>query len=179
MGEPIGAGNGDEIGAIDCDAAGGGPHGFQEQLEQGGFAGAGITGDEGDGAAFGGEAGVGKVSWTTHDDLAAADAALLASRDVIDGATPPLTGSEAFDLADLAQTAGRILGRRIARTLISDEDMTGNAKAAGVPEERIAVMMGYYRAARAGEFARVDTTLANILGREPATMLEFMTTRLR
>lgn len=120
----------------------------------------------------------GKVSWTTHDDIAAADAALLSSQDAIDGATPPLTGSEAFDLADLAQMAGRILGSPIARTLISDEDMRGNAKVAGVPEERIAVMMGYYRAARAGEFARVDATLANILGREPETMLEFMTKRL-
>lgn len=120
----------------------------------------------------------GKVSWTTHDDLAAADAALLASQDVIDGATPPLTGSEAFDLADLAQMAGRIMGGPIARTLISDEDMRDKARAAGVSEERIGVMMGYYCAARAGEFAQVDATLANILRRDPETMLEFMTKKL-
>lgn len=75
----------------------------------------------------------GKVSWTTHDDLAAADAALLASHDVVDGATPPLTGSEAFDLADVSQMAGRILSSPISRMLLSDEDMRRNAVSAGVP----------------------------------------------
>ncbi len=120
----------------------------------------------------------GKVSWTTHDDLAAVDAALLASHDVIDGATPPLTGSEAFDLADLAQMATRVLGSPISRALISDEDMRQNAEVAGVPEARIGVMMGYYLAARAGEFAEVNATLANILGREPQTMLAVMTKKL-
>jgi len=120
----------------------------------------------------------GKVSWTTHDDLAAADATLLASHDVIDGATPPLTGSEAFDLADLALIAGNILGSPVSRTLISDQDMKQKAEAGGVPEERIAVMMGYYLAARAGEFAQLDATLATILGREPETMLAYMTKTL-
>lgn len=48
----------------------------------------------------------GKVAWTTHDDLAAVDAALLAGAVVIDGPTPPLTGGAALDLADLAQLAG-------------------------------------------------------------------------
>ena len=55
----------------------------------------------------------GKVSWTTHDDLAAADAMLLAGNELFDGPTPALTGSEALDLADLADIAvGAYLLRR-------------------------------------------------------------------
>lgn len=120
----------------------------------------------------------GKVSWVTHDDLAAADAALLASDTVIDGATPPLTGGEALDLAQLANLAGEIMGKQISRTVISDADMEKNVRAAGVPDERISVMMGYFLAARAGEFADVDSTLATVLGREPQTMRSFLSARL-
>lgn len=42
----------------------------------------------------------GKVSWTTHSDLAAAAAAILAGVRTFHGPTPPLTGVEALDLAD-------------------------------------------------------------------------------
>lgn len=116
----------------------------------------------------------GKVAWTTHDDLAAVDAALLAGDVVIDGPTPPLTGSQALDLADLATLAGTILGRPMSRVFASEQDMEAKALAAGVPQGSIAVMLGYYRAARAGEFAEIDATLAEITGRTPTTMETFL-----
>ena len=121
----------------------------------------------------------GKVSWTTHDDLAAADAVLLAGTDIYDGPTPPLTGSEALDLADLAAIAQTILGKPVARHLLEDATMIQTAEASGVPAERLAIMMGYYRAARAGEFAPVDATLARLIGRRPQPMHDFMAERLR
>jgi NAD(P)H dehydrogenase (quinone) len=121
----------------------------------------------------------GKVAWTTHDDLAAADAALLAGNVVIDGPTPPLTGSQALDLAELAELAGEILRRPIARVLASEEEMEAKALAADVPRGSIAVALGYYRAARAGEFATVDRTLAEILGRAPVKMDAFLKANLR
>lgn len=121
----------------------------------------------------------GKVAWTTHDDLAAVDAALLAGQEVIDGPTPPLTGAEALDLADLAERAGQIRGRPVERVLISEDVLQANARAAGVPEGSIAVMLGYYRAARAGEFSTVDPTLSRILGRAPQTMSAVLQASLR
>ena len=120
----------------------------------------------------------GKVAWATHGDLAAADAALLAGVDVIDGPTPPLTGCEALDLADLAELAGDILGKPVSRSIVSEEEMEAKARAAGVPEGSIAVMLGYYRAARAGEFEAVDPTLARILQRAPETIRTFLTAKL-
>jgi NAD(P)H dehydrogenase (quinone) len=120
----------------------------------------------------------GKVAWTTHDDLAAADAMLLAGHVVIDGPTPPLTGSAALDLADLAQLAGDIMGRSIVRTIVSDEGMVERARSKGAPEGAIAVMLGYYRAAKAGEFTMVEPTLARLLGRAPETIESFMRANL-
>lgn len=121
----------------------------------------------------------GKVSWTTHDDLAAADASLLAGTRLYDGPTPPLTGSEALDLKDLADIAQKILGKPKARHMVEDETMVQNPETSGVPSERIAIMMGYYHAARAGEFAQVDPTLAGLIGRQPQLMRDFMAERLR
>ena len=66
----------------------------------------------------------GKVCWTTHADLAAAAAAILANEGSFDGPTPPLTGSELLDFADVARFATDvglvtrrevISGRRIPR----------------------------------------------------------------
>jgi len=121
----------------------------------------------------------GKVAWTTHDDLAAADAALLAGDVVIDGPTPPMTSSQALDLTELAALGGEVVGRPVSRVLTSEDNMEARARDAGVPPGAIAVMLGYFRAARAGEFAAVDPFLAEILGRAPETMRTFLKANLR
>lgn len=116
----------------------------------------------------------GPVAWTSHDDLAAADAALLAGDRVIDGPTPPLTGSEAMNLSDIAQVAGEVMGKATSRTMISLEHLDARARQSGVPASTRAIMLGYFQAAEAGEFARVDTTLAHILGRAPVPIRAFL-----
>lgn len=121
----------------------------------------------------------GKVSWTTHEDLAAADAMLLASSDTIDGPTAPLTGMEALDLDDIAKLAQEILNKPVTRERLEDDAMLENARATGVPPDRIAIMMGYYQAARLGEFASVDPTLSRLIGRQPQSMRDFMVEQLR
>lgn len=116
----------------------------------------------------------GKVSWTTHDDLAAADAALLAGVEVIDGVTPPLTASAALDLEDLAQLAMEVLGKPVDRQVLGDAEMIETSRARGTPEGAIQFMMGFFLAARAGEFAAVDPTLERLIGREPRTMRDYL-----
>jgi NAD(P)H dehydrogenase (quinone) len=121
----------------------------------------------------------GKISWTTHDDLAAADAALLAGSEEIDGPTPPLTASEPLDLDDLAMIATALLGRRVTRQLIGDEQMRVRAQERGVPETAIDFMLGYFVAARAGEFLSVDPTLERLIGRPPQSMREYLAKTMR
>ncbi|TNC49435.1 SDR family oxidoreductase [Rubellimicrobium rubrum] len=120
----------------------------------------------------------GPVSWTAHDDLAAADAAILAEEGRFDGPTPPLTGSEALDFAALAGIASDLLGRPVARTVIPDEDMPARLVARGLPPRAAEMIMGYFHAARAGEFATVDPALTALIGREPRPMREVMRERL-
>jgi uncharacterized protein YbjT (DUF2867 family) len=112
----------------------------------------------------------GKVAWTAHDDLAAADATLLAGIEAVDGPTCPLTGSEALDLADLARLASEIMGKPVLRRTISEDAVVARARQRGVPDGAVAVMIGYCRAARAGEFAAVNPSLSQILGRPPVTI---------
>lgn len=121
----------------------------------------------------------GPVAWTTHDDLAAADAALLAGERVIDGATPPLTGPDALDLAGIARLVGEVTGSPVARRIVGLDDLDDRASRRGVPAGARAVMQGYFRAAAAGEFAAVDPMLAAILGRPATTMRAFLAAHLQ
>ncbi len=112
----------------------------------------------------------GKVSWTAHADLAEAAAILLADEGQYEGPTPPLTNSQALDLADLAATASELQARPVHRQIVPDEDFQAKLAARGMPGHVVDIMLGFYRASRQGEFAAVDPTLARLLGRSPISM---------
>lgn len=116
----------------------------------------------------------GPVAWTSHADLAAADAALLLSDDPLDGPTPPLTGGEALDLAALAELAGRLSDRTVTRDVLPDEAIIDRMAARGAPPSVAEIALGFFKAALAGEFATVDPTLARLIGRAPTTMNEVL-----
>ena len=111
----------------------------------------------------------GPVSWTTHADLAEVAAVALSS-DVLDGATPDLTASEALDLDDIAAIVGEMLKRPVRRIVVPDADFKAGLIANGLPEARAELLVGMYRASRNGEFNRVDPTLARLIDR-PTTPL--------
>jgi len=111
----------------------------------------------------------GKVAWTTHPDLADATAAILAAEGSFNGPVT-LTGSEALDMSDIARVASEVLGHEVQREVISDEAFIEQLKARGLPEAVLAIPLGFYRAARAGEFSNVDSTLERLLGRKPQTI---------
>lgn len=115
----------------------------------------------------------GAVSWTAHADLAEAAAIVLADEGRYDGPTPPLTGSQALDLAAIASIASE-LGRPVRRVVISDDDLRARMAAHGAPAPRAAIALGLYHASRRGEFAAVDPTLARLLGRAPVTMRDLL-----
>jgi uncharacterized protein YbjT (DUF2867 family) len=114
----------------------------------------------------------GKVSWTTHGDLAEAAAILLAAEGQYEGPTPPLTASVALDLADLAGLAAERLGRPVRRQTITDEELRARMTARGVPARAVDITLGLYAASRAGEFSAVDPALGRLLGRQPTSMRE-------
>ena len=108
----------------------------------------------------------GPVSWTAHDDLAEAAAIVLTEEGRFEGPTPPLTGSAALDLAGLAAEA---LGRPIRRTVLTDAQYQE-----GLPGPVADMLLGLFAASRAGEFAAVDPTLGELLGRPPLTVRDVL-----
>ena len=120
----------------------------------------------------------GKVSWTSHGDLAEAAAVILASEGRFNGPTPPLTGGEALDYADLAAMLTELLGRPILREVISDSEFESKMAARGLPPQIVKLAGSYYPAARALEFATVDLTLEQLIGRKPETLRSLVVAKL-
>ena len=120
----------------------------------------------------------GAVSWTTHDDLAAIAALALTQAGALDGITPPLTASNALDLADLAALAAEITGQPVERVTVEDEPFRAGLIERGAPAKRVEIAMGFYAASRSGEFAATDPIMANLLGRAPVSMRDFLSERL-
>jgi len=116
----------------------------------------------------------GKVSWTAHADLAAAAARVLAEEGRFEGPTPPLTAHEALDFGDIAKILTDLSGHPVERRTIADSELEACLAARGMSPAIIAITLGMYRAARAGEFAATDPTLANLIGREPITLREVL-----
>ncbi|MGW2787931.1 NmrA family NAD(P)-binding protein, partial [Streptomyces populi] len=111
----------------------------------------------------------GPVAWTGHDDLAEATAAILTDEARFEGPTPPLTGPAALDFDTVARIASRTTGRTFTRTVVPDDAFHEQALAHGAPAPIADLMLSIFAAARNGEFTTVDPTLAELIGRKPAT----------
>lgn len=120
----------------------------------------------------------GKVSWTAHTDLAQAAAIILAQDGRFDGPTPPLTAGQQLDLDKIAANASDLLGRTVRRAVISEDDLRQAMAGRGVPGRVADTALGLYAAARTGEFATVDPTLAQILGRETTPLRQVLAHKL-
>lgn len=115
----------------------------------------------------------GPVSWTAHADLAEA-AAIALTEQRLDGLSPRLTANEAIDLAGIAAIASELTGRAIRRVVVSDDTYRDTLVSHGVPEAQAHMLLGIFRASREGEFAAVDPTLGQLLGRSPLSVRDVL-----
>jgi uncharacterized protein YbjT (DUF2867 family) len=120
----------------------------------------------------------GPFSWTAHRDLADAAAIALTEPGRLDGITPPLTGPELLDYADIAAIASDLVGRKITRVTVPDEEWRQAALGRGMPDFLADLTLGIFAAARRGEFAVVDPTLPALLGRPATTLREVLAAEL-
>lgn len=120
----------------------------------------------------------GPVSWTAHDDLADAAVVALTEPGRLDGITPALTGPELLAFADIARVASELTGRTIEHVQVSDAEWSDAMQAAGVPATAVEMLLGMFVASRANEFAVVDPTLEQILGRRPRSFRDVFAERL-
>jgi uncharacterized protein YbjT (DUF2867 family) len=120
----------------------------------------------------------GKVSWTAHADLAEGAAAVLAEEGCFEGPTPPLTGGEALDLADMVAIVAKLADKPMRREVIADEELERRMAARGLPPHVGAIALGLYRASRGGEFQVVDPTLARLIGHAPTAVRDLLAGRV-
>lgn len=116
----------------------------------------------------------GPVSWTARDDLAEADAAILADEGSWNGITPPLTTTQAVTMAQIAALASDVTGREVRHVTVSDEEWRDAKIAAGTPAIYAEMLLGTFRAARRGDFSATDPALETLLRRPPRTMREVL-----
>jgi NAD(P)H dehydrogenase (quinone) len=112
----------------------------------------------------------GPVAWTTHENLAESAAYILANEGCFDGPTPPLTANVALDFAALARLASKSTGQNLGRITISDETMAAKLVARGASAMLQKLTLGFFAASREHEFAQVDSTLSQLIGRPADSM---------
>lgn len=117
----------------------------------------------------------GPISWTARDDLAEADAAILATHGDWNGITAPLTAATAITMAEIATIASETYGREVRHTCVTDEEWREFKIAGGMPAMYADLLLGTFRAARRGDFAATDPSLGALLGRPPKTMRQLLT----
>ena len=117
-------------------------------------------------------AGDGKIAHVARADCAAAIAAALAS-DSSENAIYTLTGSEGRTTAEIAALASEVTGKPIEVVQLSDEQLAGGMKAAGVPEFLIPTLISFEVATREGQLGALTNHVEKLTGRKPAPFRAF------
>jgi uncharacterized protein YbjT (DUF2867 family) len=115
----------------------------------------------------------GPVSWTERGDEAEAAAVILAGQRPFDGPVT-LTADAAVTFDDIAGVVSELTGRDVRRVLVDDEEWVAGQVAHGSPEPMARMLLGFFQAARQGDFAGVDPLLGELLGRTPRTVRDLL-----
>jgi NAD(P)H dehydrogenase (quinone) len=116
--------------------------------------------------------GQGRVAHAARDDIAAAIAAALAS-DEGESVTYTLTGSEALASDEIAARASKVLGKPLEVVHLTDEQLAGGMKQAGVPEAIIPMLVSFETNTREGGIDVVTDDIEKLSGRAPAPIERF------
>jgi NAD(P)H dehydrogenase (quinone) len=118
-------------------------------------------------------AGDGGNNYVTREDCARADAAALASdwsgRRILD-----VTGPAPVTQAELAALAGEVTGRPLEHVKLTFEEHGKNLAAAGLPPFVVDAILGFTRAAALGYHNISTPTVAELTGRAPTSVREFL-----
>ena len=115
-------------------------------------------------------AGNGRINYVPREDVARAAAAALASRSGVRERLD-ITGPAPLTIGQIAGIAAQITGKRIDVVQVSDEDLANGARAAGVPEFVVPLIVGTDANIRAGKFDVASDAVERLTGK-PAQSVE-------
>ncbi|MDP3894896.1 SDR family oxidoreductase, partial [Nocardioides sp.] len=120
-----------------------------------------------------GPAGEGRVAAVARADVADVATAVLRDPRAHAGATYDLTGPEALTLAEVAERAGRVLGRRLGFEDQSVDEAYASRRAAYDAEQwQLDAWVSTYTAIRDGSVAQVSDDVRRVTGHAPRTLEE-------
>lgn len=117
--------------------------------------------------------GQGRIAHIAREDIARAIAATLAS-DNTDNVTLTLTGPEAFNTEEIAAKVSAVAGKPLAVMHLTDEQLAGGMKAAGVPEPIIPMLVSFDANTREGHMAMTTDAFTHLTGSKPQTLESFL-----
>jgi NAD(P)H dehydrogenase (quinone) len=117
--------------------------------------------------------GKGKVAHIARADCADVVASVLASG-TTERATYTLTGGTLRDTDEIAAMVSRITGKPITVVHISDDQLAGGMKAAGVPDFLIPTLVSFDTAIRAGNLSALTKDVETLSGKAPKLLETFL-----
>lgn len=118
-------------------------------------------------------AGAGKTAHISRDDTARAIAAGLKSEEG-EGRTYTLTGDTPRTNAEIAELVSKVTGKPVAVVDLTDEQLAGGMKAAGVPEFAVPTLVSFDRNTREGHIAMATEDFGRLTGRKPQSLEDFL-----
>lgn len=118
-------------------------------------------------------AGEGRTAFIARDDIAAAIAGALANPPA-GSATYTLSGPEALSNSEIAGMVAEATGKPLQVVNLTDEQLAGGMKAAGVPEAIIPTLVSFDTATRAGDLATQSEDAARLSGRSLKHLRDFI-----
>ena len=118
-------------------------------------------------------AGNGRINYVPREDVARAAAAALASRSDVRERLD-ITGPTPLTIAQLADIAGQIAGKRIEVVQVSDDELAAGARAAGVPEPFVPIVVATDANMRAGNFDVASDAVERLTGKPAQSVQAFL-----
>jgi NAD(P)H dehydrogenase (quinone) len=117
-------------------------------------------------------AGQGRIAYAARADFGAAIAAGL--RAEAQNRTYTLTGTVAHSAEEVAGAVKASTGRPLEVVHLSDEQLAGGLRSAGLPEAVVEVFVSFDAAAREGQLSAVTRDLETLSGRKATTLAAFI-----
>jgi NAD(P)H dehydrogenase (quinone) len=117
--------------------------------------------------------GNGKIAHVSRDDCARAAAAALAS-DSTANACYDITGPQKLTTAEIAALASEVFAKPLEVVQITDEEISENLQAHGVPAVFVPTLVSFEANTRAGKFDLLSNAVEKLTGKPPQRLRDFL-----
>ena len=123
--------------------------------------------------------GAGRIGFIAREDIAEALAVVITGDGHLNREYPITVSRECYGLPEIAAALGSATGRNIRYQPATAEEFRQSLERAGLPAPAVAMSVALGDAVRAGEFDLSSPAFANLLGRAPTSLQDFLASTLK